>query len=645
MREVLVRKAVRLGGILLATGLASLLLLPAPAGPGGTVIAQGLAQPWEMVLFGGSRDQLGVTVAVQGNQVIVGGEDSSAFSGVLRSFAIPNLTSLWALSQWGQWPASLATTDTWLFAAGGAYPPACGAYDGSGDTEGKVRLARYTLAGVPAGCWSYNFFPYRGGEGYAAAAVSNEGGQDYVYAAGTGEQYGWAYSGPFVLAKYDASGTMLNKATEPGYGWGWPPSWTRPNVSRIGALTILNGHVYAAGESTLAWLGEDRGSWDWGQRPMVMKYNVELNRVWKVRAGVAPQYPGYSGRFHGLAALGNHVYAVGGAIPSGGAGSFDYLIEKYDESGNRVWSASWGGPYEDVLRGVVAVGGRLFAVGYRYEPDGDADAVLFEISPDDGSILTSAVFGGDRVDRANGVATDGQDLYIVGETRSYASAEGNQIGQNEIMLIHYRLNRAPVADARPDQTVECSGAGCATVTLNAGGSSDPDGDPLTCTWTGGFGTADGVNPQVQLPIGQHTIALTVTDTSGATSSDTVVVTVVHEAGPNIGTVSVGPALLWPPDHRMVPVSLTVAATDTCDTAPVARIISVASNEAINGLGDGDTAPDWEITGDLALNLRAERSGTGSGRIYTITVQAADSAGNLSEPRTVNVLVPKSQKDK
>jgi hypothetical protein len=59
------------------------------------------------------------------------------------------------------------------------------------------------------------------------------------------------------------------------------------------------------------------------------------------------------------------------------------------------------------------------------------------------------------------------------------------------------------------------------------------------------------------------------------------------------------------------------------------------------LGDGDTAPDWVITGDFTLDLRAERSGTGNGRTYAITVQAVDASGNHSE-KTVTVAVPKSK---
>ncbi|MDQ3623880.1 MAG: hypothetical protein M3463_15555 [Verrucomicrobiota bacterium] len=58
-------------------------------------------------------------------------------------------------------------------------------------------------------------------------------------------------------------------------------------------------------------------------------------------------------------------------------------------------------------------------------------------------------------------------------------------------------------------------------------------------------------------------------------------------------------------------------------------------------GGGDTAPDWEITGPLTVDLRAERSGGGRGRIYTITVECQDEAGNAATS-TVDVTVPKSQ---
>jgi len=68
---------------------------------------------------------------------------------------------------------------------------------------------------------------------------------------------------------------------------------------------------------------------------------------------------------------------------------------------------------------------------------------------------------------------------------------------------------------------------------------------------------------------------------------------------------------------------------------------VTSNEPVNGTGDGDQEPDWEITGPLTVNLRAERAGTGSGRVYTLTVQCSDDSGN-SSTGSVAVTVPHDQ---
>ena len=91
---------------------------------------------------------------------------------------------------------------------------------------------------------------------------------------------------------------------------------------------------------------------------------------------------------------------------------------------------------------------------------------------------------------------------------------------------------------------------------------------------------------------------------------------------------------------MVPITLAPVTSDAVGVVSL-KIIGATSNEPDNGLGDGDTAGDIEITGALTLNLRAERSGTGNGHVYTITVEATDAAGNAST-KTVTVSVPKSQ---
>jgi len=71
------------------------------------------------------------------------------------------------------------------------------------------------------------------------------------------------------------------------------------------------------------------------------------------------------------------------------------------------------------------------------------------------------------------------------------------------------------------------------------------------------------------------------------------------------------------------------------------VLSVSSNEAVNGSGDGNTATDWLVVDAHHVQLRAERSGNGAGRIYTITLTCTDAAGNKTV-RTSTVLVAHNQ---
>jgi len=133
--------------------------------------------------------------------------------------------------------------------------------------------------------------------------------------------------------------------------------------------------------------------------------------------------------------------------------------------------------------------------------------------------------------------------------------------------------------------------------------------------------------------GQHTVVVSASNgrTTPATCSTTV--TVVDTTPPTVTQISVTPKTLWPPDHRMVPVSIFIDVADNCDPLPVAHISGVTSDE-----GQNRFAPDWEITGPLSLNLRAERLGSKEGRKYTIVVEVKDSSGNAVYT-SVDVAVP------
>jgi hypothetical protein len=153
-------------------------------------------------------------------------------------------------------------------------------------------------------------------------------------------------------------------------------------------------------------------------------------------------------------------------------------------------------------------------------------------------------------------------------------------------------------------------------------------------------TSTNVMFSAQLPPGTNMVQVTVTDASGVSASCGTTVTIVDTTPPVITKVSASPSVLWPPNHKMVMVTVNATVKDTCGSATW-NIVSVTSNEPANGRGDGNTSPDWQITGSHTVSLRAERSGNGSGRIYTITIQATDAAGNTSTSQTVTVKVPHS----
>ena len=75
------------------------------------------------------------------------------------------------------------------------------------------------------------------------------------------------------------------------------------------------------------------------------------------------------------------------------------------------------------------------------------------------------------------------------------------------------------------------------------------------------------------------------------------------------------------------------------TSSTSTLVSATSNEPDNGADDGNTTNDIVIVDDLTVKLRAERSGTGTGRIYTMTWQATNACG-ATVTATATVLVPK-----
>lgn len=112
--------------------------------------------------------------------------------------------------------------------------------------------------------------------------------------------------------------------------------------------------------------------------------------------------------------------------------------------------------------------------------------------------------------------------------------------------------------------------------------------------------------------------------SGGSSSDADCVG--DDRAPVLTSLRASPRELWPPNHQMVRVKVEGRANDDC--SPIEwKIVDVLSNQPIDGLGDGDTSPDWKIVGPMTVELRSERSGKLGPREYKIRVRYADGVGN------------------
>jgi hypothetical protein len=122
-----------------------------------------------------------------------------------------------------------------------------------------------------------------------------------------------------------------------------------------------------------------------------------------------------------------------------------------------------------------------------------------------------------------------------------------------------------------------------------------------------------------LPYGNYSIGVSVLDASGNGTSMNIPFNIVDRTPPVIRGLVANPSVLSPPNHQLVPVTISAAVTDNCDASPLTKIISISCNEV---------APpgDIQITGNLTVTLAA--------------VQSTDASGNKSSA-LVTVTVPKS----
>jgi VCBS repeat-containing protein len=328
----------------------------------------------------------------------------------------------------------------------------------------------------------------------------------------------------------------------------------------------------------------------------------------------------------------------------------------------------------DALTYAWAVGGKVFT-GATPEIDLPVGSYSAVLSVSDGTVTVQASATIDVSDTQKPVITlNGEPTLTYGAATGYADAGANVTDACDGTItpvvtstyverrtgkftITYTATDASGNQSVSERTVNVVDTDAPVLTLK--GSPTMTVTCPSCYEEPGATATDAFEPGPTVAIsgtvgmvpGTYTVSYTATDASGNVSTARRTVTVVDNTAPVV-TGLPAPIQLWSPNHRMERFTLAglgITASDVGCYAPAqqqnmtqyVRIVRITSDEADNGLGDGDTAGDIVIDGCQSFQVRVERSGKGNGRVYTVMLEVRDGAGNTT-PAAFEVHVAKSQ---
>jgi parallel beta-helix repeat protein len=200
---------------------------------------------------------------------------------------------------------------------------------------------------------------------------------------------------------------------------------------------------------------------------------------------------------------------------------------------------------------------------------------------------------------------------------------------------------APLTAATSSPAANAAGWNTAgvTVTLNAADNAGASGIQSIQYWLTG---AQQQNPTIVTgPIaisaeGVTTINYAATDNAGNVESTKSLTVKIDKTSPLISGMPAPGCTLSPAKHQMVQVASVTGSDSLSGLASLN--VSATSSEPDSGTGGGDLPGDIVINGGT-VQLRAERSPSGRGRVYTIVATATDAAGNTTTA-TASCSVPK-----
>jgi len=447
---------------------------------------------------------------------------------------------------------------------------------------------------------------------------------------GSGNVYitGTTFAGDLATIKYNSGGSEQWVGTcHPGNGKGFAT-----DIAVDGS-----GNAYVSGYS-----GGTFNNLDY----LTVKYNANGDQQW------TRYYNGTGAEEDVALAIGvdefGNAYVTGHSLGQGSV--FDYATVKYNTDGVQQWVERYNGPANSWDRAVdleVAFD-NVYVTGNSNGTSTQEDYATVKYTQC--YIHCSGDITVNNDPGQCGAVVNYPEATTTGEcgsTITYSKASDTQfpIGTTTVIVtstatgatcsfnVTVTDNELPVIVCPPSKTVNTDPGVCyaSPSSVNAGSATATD----NCSYEVAGSRSDGSALTANYPVGNTIITWTATDASNNIASCSQTITVVDNVPPTITGESASTYVLSPPNHTMRDVTIDYTATDNC---AVTSVITVTSNEPINGVGDGDTDPDWVIANNHHVNLRAERSASGTGRIYTITITATDPSGNTAS-KTVEVRVP------
>lgn len=317
------------------------------------------------------------------------------------------------------------------------------------------------------------------------------------------------------------------------------------------------------------------------------------------------------------------------------AGGQVYFVDTFDSSTVNVSAGSMGGAdmYGSSTLNFMAGSSGLGIFAYEHSTLNVSGGSLASVEGHDSAMVS--ITGGSFTYYIDALAGDtvtvtGCNLALSGDTLTGTLQDGTAIhvstltstsgeGTGQIVLQHL----PPQITCPPSVTVGNEPGLCGAHVSAAAIASTCGGVPAPVAGA----RSDGQPLAALYPIGTTTITWTATDAASSQAACTQMVTVHDTVPPVIRGAVVTPGQLWPPNHKLVPVTIDYTAGDTC--GPVTSTLSVSNNET--------GAADAVVVDAHHVLLLADRDGNGSGRVYTITITCTDASGNQStQPVTVTV---------